>query len=244
MKAEATQSVIRAYDGKEAEPVRWYAVTGLVFFVCLLQTSIFYATYKLYHIIQYPYYLDLETWMDHAIPYMSWTYVIYYFGFFYIAIWGAAGIWNMPRWMVRRTITVYIGLVLAGGVLHLLIPSDSPWPLIKDLSAAQVAFKTSVNVEPLAGFPSMHVAMATLPAFISLYVFRSAILRTASVILASLVSISIVTAKEHWAIDVPGGLVLGLAAGWIWLRYAWRDRVERQPKPAAVSAEIETTARR
>ena len=243
MKAKATRFFIRSYDGKDAEPVRWYVVIGLVFLICTLQTGIFYATYRLYHIIQYPYYLDLETWADHAIPYMSWTYVIYYFGFFYIAAWGAAGIWNMPRWMVRRTITVYVGLVLSGGILHLLIPSDSPWPLITDLSAAQVAFKAAVNVEPLAGFPSMHVAMATLPAFISILTFRSRILQSVSVFLASLVCISIVTAKEHWAIDIPGGLALGLVAGWIWLRYAWHYPANAHTEAEPVSAEMEVSPR-
>jgi membrane-associated phospholipid phosphatase len=123
---------------------------------------------------------------------------------------------------MRRTILIYVGLVLTGGILHLLIPSDSPWPLVEELSAVQHRFKDACGIEPLAGFPSMHAAMTVLPAFISLYVFRSVPNRVLSVILALLVCISIVTAKEHWAIDVPAGILLGFIAGWVWHRYVWR----------------------
>jgi len=73
----------------------------------------------------------------------------------------------------------------------------------------------------VAGFPSMHAAMAVLPAFISVFVFRSFWTRAISIILAAAVCISIVTAKEHWAIDVPAGIVLGLGMGWVWRSYVW-----------------------
>jgi len=39
-------------------------------------------------------------------------------------------------------------------------------------------------------------------------------------LLAALVCISIVTAREHWFIDVPAGIILGLGFGWIWRRFA------------------------
>lgn len=194
---------------------------GLVLIVGGLQLCVFYITYILYSIIPYPFYLDLETWLDRAVPYIGWSWIIYYFGFIYITCWGAAGIWTMPRWALRRTISVYAILVLFGGILHLLIPSDSPWPLVADLSAAQNGFKSAFGIEPVAGFPSMHAAMAVLPAFISVFVFRSFWTRAISIILAAAVCISIVTAKEHWAIDVPAGIVLGLGMGWVWRSYVW-----------------------
>jgi membrane-associated phospholipid phosphatase len=197
----------------------WYVKVGYVLMVASLQFIVFYATYNLYHIIQYPFYFDFEMWFDDAIPYVEWSWIIYYFGFVYISFWGAAGIWHMSDLVLRGTIKVYISLVLIGGLLHLIIPSDSPWPLIENLSDAQHSFKSATNIEPLAGFPSMHVAMASLPAFISVYVFKSKVMKLISVLLALMVSISIITAKEHWAIDAPAGLALGLLAGYVWKRY-------------------------
>ena len=199
----------------------WYVRIACVLGIGFLQLGVFYITYQLYHLINYPFYINLETWLDRAVPYIAWSWIIYYFGFVYITFWGAAGIWRMPRDILRRTVRVYIWLVLTGGILHLIIPSDSPWPLISTLSAAQHGFKSIFDIEPLAGFPSMHAAMAVLPAVISLHIFRSVTLRVISVLLTLLVCISIITAKEHWAIDIPAGIVLGLVAAWAWRRYVW-----------------------
>jgi len=221
MKTDTWVSVTIPRPHETGRALPWYVRVGLVVSVGLLQLIVFYITYYLYHLIPYPGYLDLETWLDRAVPYLEWSWIIYYFGFAYITIWGAAGVWFMSTWALRRTILVYVGLVLTGGLLHLLIPSDSPWPLVRDLSSAQNSFKSACGIEPLAGFPSMHAAMAVLPAFIGLYLFRSEFQRVLSVVLAVAVCISIITAKEHWAIDVPAGILLGLAFGWIWRRHVW-----------------------
>jgi len=221
MRTKSVQEPAQGQMPKTDPAVPWYLRIGLVVSVGLLQLVVFYATYRLYHMIPYPGYLDLETWLDSAIPYVEWSWIVYYFGFVYITGWGAAGIWYMSTWALRRTIAIYVGLVLAGGLLHLIIPSDSPWPLVGGLSPAQIGFKTACNIEPLAGFPSMHAAMAVLPAYVSLYLFRSSFHRIISVVLAGLVCVSIATAKEHWAIDIPAGAIMGLAAGWLWRRNVW-----------------------
>jgi len=221
MKTDTLESITIRKNLETGPRIPWYARIALVVGVGLTQLAVFYVTYYLYKVIPYPGYLELETWFDTAIPYIEWSWAIYYFGFVYITVWGAAGIWYMSTWALRRTILVYVGLVLSGGLLHLLLPSDSPWPLIKDLSSAQNSFKNACAIEPLAGFPSMHAAMSVLPAFIGFYLFRSRFHRILSAVLATLVCISIVTAKEHWAIDIPAGMVLGGIAGWVWWRYVW-----------------------
>ncbi len=222
--------------------VAWYARIGLVLMVGGLQLAVFYLTYFLYHVIPYPFYLDLETWLDNTIPYIRWTWILYYFGFVYITCWGAAGIWFMPRRVLERTMRIYVALVLTGGVLHLLIPSDSPWPLINDLSGIQAGFKSTWGIEPLAGFPSMHAAMVALPAFISLHVFRSVFTRAVSAILAAAVCISIITAKEHWAIDIPAGIFLGLGASWLWRRLVWIPWRAKSIAPFQSAANIEISS--
>lgn len=227
-----------AVNNREKRP-DWYLRVGLVLFVAALQLSTFFWTYKLYAVIPYSTYIDLETAWDAHVPYLEWSWVVYYFGFAYIVFWGAAGIWMMSKRVLRRTITVYSALVLTGAVLHLIIPTEAPWPLVRDLSAAQHSFKTTWNIEPLACFPSMHVALAILPAYISLYTFRSAFSRVVSVILALLVSASVVTAKEHWLLDVWSGLALGLAAGWVWRIYAFRSSATQMSAQRVLNATSE-----
>lgn len=189
---------------------------GLVLVIGALQLSTFYLTYMLYGVIPYSTYIDVSTVWDRMIPYVSWSWTIYYWGFFYITLWGAAGIWRLSKQAFYRSIVVYCALVLVGSVLHLLIPTRAPWPEVAELAGAQRAFKTGTNIQPLACLPSMHVAMAVLPAWISLYTFQSGWWRSFSVMNSALVTVSIVTAKEHWFLDLVTGLALGIVAGVIW----------------------------
>lgn len=239
MKTHTLKNVFLLQNRKGNTQVSWYVRVALVAAVGMLQFTVFFLTYYLYRIIPYSGYLELETWFDRAVPYIEWSWIVYYFGFIYIFIWGAAGIWFMSTRALRRTIMVYVILVLTGGVLHLLFPSDSPWPLVGDLSLVQHGFKSTFGIQPLAGFPSMHAALAVLPAFIGFYVFRSRFQRILSAALATLVCISIITAKEHWAVDVPAGILLGLAAGWVWRRYVWSAelRLSTTADPTTVSVE-------
>jgi PAP2 superfamily len=226
-------------DGcREIRPT-WYLRVALVLGVAALQLGTFFWTYKLYAIIPYSTYINVEIAWDRSIPYLEWSWVVYYFGFAYIVFWGAAGIWRMSMRVLLRTIGVYCAMVLIGTVLRLAIPTETPWQFVRDLSAVQHNFKITWNIEPLACFPSMHVAMAILPAFISLYEFKSAFNRVISVILALSVSASVVTAKEHWLLDACGGLALGLVAGWVWRIYALKIDVAEE----AVQHTLNTTSK-
>jgi hypothetical protein len=197
---------------------RWPLKVALVLFVTILQLSTFFATYRMYHLIPYTNYLDVSTPWDNAIPYLRWSWSVYYFGFAYIIGLGAYGIWRFSRSALYRTIAVYSGLVIGGAILHLVIPTQAPWRLLEHITSAQHGFKETYGIEPLACFPSMHVAMAVLPCLISLFVIKSRAGRVLSVLLATAVSISVVTAKEHWLLDAFSGALLGLMAFWVWRR--------------------------
>ena len=199
----------------------WYLRIAMVLAITALQLATFYLTYKLYAVWGYQRFVDVETFWDRFIPYVRWSWTVYYFGFAYVIFWGAAGIWGLSTRAFRRTGVVFAGLIIAGTILRLVIPTNSPWQFVHELAEAQRSFKTTCGIEPLAGFPSMHVAMAVLSAFISLFVFRGRLQRVLSVLLALLVCASVVTAKEHWSLDVLGGMILGLAAGWVWKAWAY-----------------------
>lgn len=202
------------------EKMSWLMKIILILLVAFLQIGFFYLAFKLYATIPYNEYIKVETPLDYRIPYLPWSWIIYYFGFAYAVFWGSAGIWPLPRRVILRTIVVYSGLVTTGAALHVAIPTRAPWPLIHNLTAVQTNFKSAFNVEPLSCFPSMHVAMAVLPAFISLYVFKSRVHRLISLALALMVCASVVTTKEHWLLDALTGLLLGLLAFCLWKKYA------------------------
>lgn len=207
----------------------WGLRIGLLLFIAGLQFGQFYLKFELYEIIPYNGYVNVEMSFDDYIPYLEWSWVIYYFGFAYIAIWGAAGIWRFSKRELYRTVTVYSLLIFMGLVLHLAIPTQAPWPLIENMANVQNTFKEIYGVKPLACLPSMHVALTVLPAFISLFVFKSSWYRLLSIVLAILVSASTVTAKEHWFLDVVSGLLLGLLACWIWVIYVLKQEANKPP---------------
>lgn len=197
----------------------------IIFFLSLVvwQLILFYLTYYLYHQFNYTEYITLESWIDHVTPYISWSWIIYYFGFFYIAIWGMIGIWKMNYRQLKTTILAYAAVITTGAVIRLIFPSDAPWIVTADLHQVQVGFKTMFSIEPLGGFPSMHAGISTLTAFIGWFTFRSYLNKFISSFLALLVCLSIITAKEHWAIDVPAGIIVGLVVGFAWL-YKFNNR--------------------
>lgn len=207
--------------------VPWLVKLTAIALVAGLQLGTFFATYQFYHVVAYDRFVDLATTWDTAIPYIRGSWVIYYFGFCYIPVWAGIGIWRLSRTDFHRTIGVYGGLVISGAILHLVIPTQAPWPLEERLTSVQHGFKTLFSIEPLACFPSMHVALAVLPCLISLVVIKSAFGRVCSIVLSTAVCFSVVTAKEHWVLDAVSGFVLGLIGFWIWYRLVprrWKAR--------------------
>ncbi len=217
-------------SGDAAAPISASAKIGLMLLITILQLFTFFLTYRLYAAFEITEYVQVRTTIDVLIPYIKWSWTIYYFGFAYIMFWSVAAIWHAQKTVILRTIAVYSALILVGAILRMLIPTDSPWPLVSDLTTAQRGFKAACNVEPLAGFPSMHVALSVLTAFLNCRLFKGVGGRIVSVLLALLVSASVLTAKEHWFLDVVSGALLGMLAGWLWLR------MER--KNSAVSTQV------
>jgi hypothetical protein len=101
--------------------------------------------------------------------------------------------------------------VLLDGLVHLLLPVKPPWMVgsairwPSDSSMANTV--SSLDVNPFAAFPSLHVA---LPASQGWRIYTIAI------------SLSCFALGEHWVTDIVGGLVLAYAArkaverGWLY----------------------------
>jgi len=169
-------------------------------------------------------FVDLAVPLDRWIPYVGWTWGIYYFGDVYITLWAAVVFWHIPRHRLLRAVQAYCGTIILGAIVQLLLPARAPWP--ESPVAVQQWMHQLISMKPYACLPSMHVALAVLPAGIAVSVLESRSLRMASVVLAAMITASTLTMKEHFFLDAIAGLVLGLAAYAFW----------RGGKPAAAES--------
>jgi membrane-associated phospholipid phosphatase len=162
--------------------------------------------------------------VDEWIPFLAWTIWVYvsYYLFLILAVW-------LPKDDKRRSDAAY-GLVLAaiiGAVIFTLWPTNvtrqSPgfdgatgflWRLLFSVD-------TTVNA-----LPSLHVANTCLAA-VALW-SRRGLWRIIVPVWATMIILSTLTTKQHYAIDVPGGLLLA-AICFVIVRFG----VEYSPLPLA-----------
>jgi len=159
-------------------------------------------------------FVDLEIALDRWIPFLEWTWTIYYLGDLYIVFWGAFVVWRMPGHWFRRAILTYAGMIVVGAAIQLALPASAPWPAT--LNDAQRWVHDLIAMRPYACLPSMHVALAVLPAALGVTVLDQRWLKILSVGLAVLITLSTVTLKEHFVLDAAAGVLLALAAYLYW----------------------------
>lgn len=157
---------------------------------------------------------DLSTAVDSWIPYLGASWLVYYAAVPYVVVLGALAIARLPEASARRAVKVFVAMIVGGGLVQLALPARSPWPA--DGSVIQRFFHESVSYDPFVCLPSMHVALVTLTALLAGAVFRSAAARAGHGAAVVLVSLSTLTFKEHYVLDVvAGGLLAGTAfAAW------------------------------
>jgi hypothetical protein len=158
---------------------------------------------------------DLETVLDRWVPFLEWTWTIYYFGDLYIVFWGAFVVWRMPEPWFRRAMLAYAGMIVVGAAVQLAVPARAPWP--EALGAAQRWVHGLIAMRPHACLPSMHVALSVFPAALSVVVFDGRWLRATSVGMAVLITVSTVTLKEHFILDAAAGVFLASGAFVYWV---------------------------
>jgi membrane-associated phospholipid phosphatase len=159
---------------------------------------------------------DFGTVIDRWVPYLNWTWVLYYSGNVYITIWAAIIFWHIPEIRLRQATYAYVGMIIVGAATQVMIPGKAPWPTV--LVPPQQWVHELIAMRPYACLPSMHVALTVLPCCFGLAVLSSPWLKILSGTMAALITISTLTLKEHYFLDAAAGLVLGLVsyAYWQW----------------------------
>ncbi len=190
---------------------RLTAISAIVF----LHAGCYYVVNLVNSRREFSAFADLEIALDRWVPFVEWTWTIYYFGDLYIVLWGAFVVWRMPELWFRRAMLAYAGMIVVGAAIQLALPARAPWP--EALGGAQRWAHGLIAMRPYACLPSMHVALSVLPAALGVAVLDGRWLRTASVVLAILITISTVTLKEHFVLDAAAGVLLALCAYVYWL---------------------------
>ncbi|MCA9625078.1 MAG: phosphatase PAP2 family protein [Myxococcales bacterium] len=159
------------------------------------------------------------TAIDRAIPFLPWT--VWLYGTF---TWASLLAWlDTPdrRSMARLFATIAFASILCG-LAFIAYPTTFPrelWPLPNDLGPSMRELAELRNADsPSNCTPSLHVALCFgLAATWSSWIERRA-LRPLPILWAVVVSACTLTTKQHYLIDVPSGLAVGLIAHYLAIR--------------------------
>jgi membrane-associated phospholipid phosphatase len=171
----------------------------------------------------------LRTRLDDAIPLVPWTawcYLPFYAAIFIIAI---ASI--RSRSLFDRAVRSVVIVMLVGGAGHLLIRAEYPRPTLTppyaDVSTAFLAFVYRID-RPGNVFPSLHVAHSSMLAL--LLIRDRPVIGRVAFVMAVMLALSTLTAKQHFVADVVAGFLLAIGGRALALR-APRPRPQQLPAP-------------
>ncbi len=157
---------------------------------------------------------DYSSFIDAWIPYLGWTALFYYLGHIYILFVAGWIVLRLPDRQFHRAVLTYLGMILTGAVLEVVFASASPWPA--DMIPLQDRLHKALALDLYACMPSMHVALSVFPTCLSFSVVRSRLARAFLIVLATLITISTLTFKEHVFWDAIAGIVLALVFFVVW----------------------------
>lgn len=160
---------------------------------------------------------DLTTALDRAIPFLPWTWWIY-FPHYVFGLVVTTVLIPDPRVAFR----VFLAILLTQAIsctVYFLLPSAYPRPLAvgdaDPITTAAITWFWGID-PPNNTFPSTHVANATL-AFLGAWYTRHPV-RWYALLVAAGVFVTVHTAKQHYWIDAVGGVVVA----WVTFRAAFR----------------------
>ena len=156
------------------------------------------------------------TALDHAIPFLPWT--VWLYG---TITWVCLGVWlTLPDRAAgaRLLATITVAAVTCSAVF-VLFPTTFPRALYPVESLASASLRELARLRatdsPSNCLPSLHVALAWAIAltWASSFPGRS-VVRAAGVVWALIITVTTITTKQHFVIDVPTGAAVGVFAWW------------------------------
>lgn len=154
--------------------------------------------------------------IDYAIPFLVWTVIPYFLliGGMYLPV------FLRSRAVLRESLVALTVAVLVNYTFFLFFPTviDRP-PVPGGDGPSESLYRWLIGIDsPANCFPSGHI---TVPAIGCWYIARQRLRwRWVIAILYSLLAVSVLTTKQHYAIDIAGGLLT--AAFGVWAAARWR----------------------
>lgn len=169
---------------------------------------------------------DLSTPLDRAIPFLPWTAWFYIPGYVLVFL---IPILAMREWPVYiRAFKALVLTSLPTWTVHLLMPVAYPRPAApQGPSLAEAMMRLLWRFDPPHNtFPSLHVGLAWTVVLATWGYSRKAGLGAA--FFATLMTLSVLTTKQHFLVDVAGGVVAASLTWALLLRRVPASAVEAE----------------
>jgi len=143
------------------------------------------------------------------IPFLPWTFIIYISVF----LQGILVIRRIPKAMLRKILPYASGVIFVALIIFLIFPVEYPRMLYTSDNLLISLFRLTDG--PGNCFPSLHVAITVLLSFCYMLVERSTLKRVLMWLWSIAVCISVLTTKQHYLIDIFGGIAITLPCMYI-----------------------------
>ena len=186
--------------------------------VCGIAFFFGYTLPNQYHFFT-PQLLPLTEW-DRAVPFVPWTIFVYTSEYMLFV---SAYFLFEDELNRNRYIWSYFGMLLVGATFFVLFPTTYPradYPLPEGLNPFVLGvFKWLRSIDdPSNCFPSMHVTCCYLTAFAFLPKSESRVKFWVYFTWSTAVALSTLPTKQHYIVDVLGGIVLSIVGYWLFFK--------------------------
>lgn len=141
---------------------------------------------------------------ENRIPFLPWTFLIYISVF----VQDAVIIRRIPAAQLRKTILLAAGMILIGLAFFVAFPIEYPRWLYQNNNGLVILFRNADG--PGNCFPSLHVAVSMLLASYYSFIEKSLLKKVLMWLWALAIILSVLTTKQHYVIDIIGGIILSI----------------------------------
>ena len=182
---------------------------------------------------------DLSTAFDHAIPFVRWSWWIYFPGYLCGIVFCVCAFRNTEKFH-----KIALAIVIAQSICTIgffLLPSTFPRPTDAGAGITGEALRWFWTVDPPNNtFPSKHVSIMTLAA-IGLWIDDDNWLKWIGTLFWLGVVITVHTAKLHYLVDAVAGVSVAFFAYWLVFHWHAKRKAARVRDPG--EGPLEKTAR-
>ena len=201
------------------------AVVSTPVYICILIATIYFCVYSVVNHWPMERFVFPLSEMDIIIPYIDWSYIIYLSAFVQALF--------VMKSIPKRLLPIYIAgpsvAIIVGVIFFILYPVEYPRNLFPDNNIL-INFFRNIDL-PGNCFPSLHVTMTILFAHIYAMILqveniiskRLLILKSSMMWLWTIsIIVSVLTTKQHYLMDVFGGIALSAFIIYIMNMYIYK----------------------